>query len=88
LEVALNEASKIDVILDAWLEYVALDDYSNARVEASSNKVQLRGINLVSDNLLQQFEIAKRSVGIKPTTKINRRMNSGTGFHYFYLWHG
>ncbi len=81
----MNEANKIDPILDAWLEYVALDDYSNARVEASSNKVQLRGINLVSDNLLQQFEIAKRSVGIKPATKINRRMNSGTGFHYFYL---
>jgi hypothetical protein len=31
--------------------------------------------------MLQQFEI-------KPATKINRRMKSGTGFYHFYLWHG
>lgn len=53
----MNKASKIDAILDAWLEYVTLDDYSNARVEASSNKVQLRGITLVSDNLLIDADI-------------------------------
>ena len=57
MEVVLNEANKIDPILDAWLEYVALDDYSNARVEASSNKVKLRGINLVSNNLLIDADI-------------------------------
>ena len=53
----MSEVSKINSILDAWLEYVHLDDYSNARVEASSYKVQLRGINLVNDNLLIDADI-------------------------------
>ncbi len=57
MEVVLSEVSKINAILDAWLEYVRLDDYSNARVEASSDQVQLRGINLVNNNLLIDADI-------------------------------
>ncbi|WP_353930847.1 AAA domain-containing protein [Okeanomitos corallinicola TIOX110] len=53
----MNGVSKINAILDAWLEYVHLDDYSKAREEASSDKVQLRGINLVNDNLLIDADI-------------------------------
>jgi AAA domain len=51
-EVVLNVAGKVDKILNAWLDYIALDDYSNARIEANGNAVQQRGVNLLRDNLV------------------------------------
>ncbi|MEQ8752281.1 MAG: AAA domain-containing protein [Coleofasciculus sp. G1-WW12-02] len=60
----LNEARKVDAILDAWFDYIALDDYSNARIEVAEQYT----VNLVRDNVL-----------IKPATfselqlKVNQR---------------
>ncbi|MDZ8185835.1 MAG: AAA domain-containing protein [Nostoc sp. ChiSLP02] len=48
----MNAASKVDAILNAWFDYIALDDYSNARIEAASqDTVKQRGIKLVSDHV-------------------------------------
>lgn len=60
----LNEARKVDAILDAWFDYIALDDYSSARIEVAEQYT----VNLVRDNVL-----------IKPATfselqlKVNQR---------------
>ncbi|MEH1960676.1 MAG: AAA domain-containing protein [Nostoc sp.] len=50
----MNAASKVDKILNAWFDYIALDDYSNARIAANSDKVKVkqRGIKLVRDHVL------------------------------------
>jgi len=57
LEVVLNVASKVDAILNAWFDYIALDDYSKARIEANSDAVQQRGVNLLRDKLLIEPDI-------------------------------
>ncbi len=46
----LNEAWKVDAILDAWFDYIALDDYSNARIEVAEQYT----VNLVRNNVLIQ----------------------------------
>ncbi len=43
----MNEASKVEAILDAWLEFIALEDFSNATVPG--NQAVLRGVELVGD---------------------------------------
>ena len=49
----MNAARKVDAILNAWLEYIDLDDYSSARVEAGKHdKVKQRGVNLAGDRVL------------------------------------
>ena len=49
----MNAARKVDAILDAWLEYIDLDDYSSARVETGKHdKVKQRGVNLAGDRVL------------------------------------
>ena len=46
-------ARKIDAILKAWLDYIDLDDYSDARIEAAKrDKVKRRGVSLVGDRVL------------------------------------
>ncbi|WP_292868891.1 AAA domain-containing protein [Nostoc sp. LPT] len=48
----MNAASKVDAILNAWFDYIALDDYSNARIEAANQDVvKERGVKLVSDHV-------------------------------------
>jgi len=54
----LNETRKIDAILSAWFDYIALDDYSNARVEANNQKiVKQRGIRLLGNHVLIDRDI-------------------------------
>jgi hypothetical protein len=54
----LNAASKVDVIINAWFDYIALDDYSNARIEAANqDTVKQRGVRLVSDHVLIESTI-------------------------------
>ncbi len=53
----MSAARKIDAILNAWFDYIELDDYSNARVQADEEarkkgKVQEDGVSLVGDRLL------------------------------------
>lgn len=49
----MNAASKVDAILNAWFDYIALDDFSNARVEAGKQDiVKQRGVNLSGNNIL------------------------------------
>jgi AAA domain/PLD-like domain len=48
----LNAANKVDAILNAWFDYIALDDYSNARIEAANqDTVKQPGVRLVSDHI-------------------------------------
>jgi hypothetical protein len=48
----LKAANKVDAILNAWFDYIALDDYSNARIEAANqDTVKQRGAKLVSDHV-------------------------------------
>jgi ABC-type branched-subunit amino acid transport system ATPase component len=54
----LNAASKVDAILNAWFDYIALDDYSNARIEAGKQDiVKQRGVNLTGNNVLIDQDI-------------------------------
>lgn len=49
---------KIDAILSAWFDYIALDDYSNARVEANNQKiVKQRGVRLLGNHVLIDRDI-------------------------------
>ncbi|WP_242054923.1 hypothetical protein [Nostoc flagelliforme] len=67
----MNAASKIDAILSAWFDYIALDDYSNARVETNSDKVKQRGIKLVRDHLL-----IEQATFSELQQKVNQRQNT------------
>ncbi|NEP51682.1 MAG: DNA/RNA helicase, partial [Moorea sp. SIO3C2] len=49
----MNEARNIEAILNAWFDYIDLDDYSSARVEAANQKiVKQRGVTLREDQVL------------------------------------
>jgi hypothetical protein len=48
----LNAASKVDAILNAWFDYIALDDYSNAKIEAKSDAIKQDGVSIVGDHVL------------------------------------
>jgi hypothetical protein len=45
-------ASKVEGILNAWFDYIALEDYSNAKIEANSDAIKQRGVSLVRDHVL------------------------------------
>jgi len=46
-------ASKVDAILSAWFDYIALEDYSNARIKADNRDiVKHPGVNLTGNNVL------------------------------------
>lgn len=54
----MNAASKVDAILNAWFDYIALDDFSNARIEAGKQDiVKQRGVNLSGNNILIDQDI-------------------------------
>jgi uridine kinase len=49
----LNAVGKVDAILNTWFDYIALDDYSNARIEAGKQDIVKKlGINLSGNNVL------------------------------------
>ena len=51
----MDNIAKVDAILNAWFDYIALDDYSNARIEANTDnqdKLIKDGITLVDDCVL------------------------------------
>lgn len=62
----LNKAAKIELILDAWLDYIDLDDYSNARV--AHDKVKQRGIGLEGD-----FVLIEQAIFEELQQKVNQR---------------
>lgn len=65
----MNNAAKVDAILNAWFDYIDLDDYSNARIDpAKQDKVKQRGIGLVGDSVLIEqaiFEELQQKVNQK-----------------------
>jgi ABC-type lipoprotein export system ATPase subunit len=74
----LNEARKIDAILNAWFDYIALDDYSSARIEtANQNTVKQRGVKLVRDHIL-----------IEPATfsELQQKVNNGKQGQQEAVW--
>ncbi|NES80449.1 MAG: hypothetical protein F6K10_02775 [Moorea sp. SIO2B7] len=49
----MNATGKIDAILNAWFDYIALNDYSSARVEANNqNSLKQRGVRLLGNHVL------------------------------------
>lgn len=48
----MNAAQKVDAILNAWLDYITLDDYSNAKIEVNSDAIKQRGVSIVGDHVL------------------------------------
>ena len=49
----MDNTAKVDALLNAWFDYIALEDYSNARIEvAHRDKVKQHGIGLVGDSVL------------------------------------
>lgn len=48
----MNAASKVDAILNAWFDYITLEDYSNAKIEANSDAIKQRGVSIVRDHVL------------------------------------
>jgi len=67
----LNAVRKVDAILKAWLDYIELDDYSNARVEAAEeDEVVLDGVSLDNDRVvIEQPEFSKLQDKLKPGKK-------------------
>lgn len=54
----MNAASKVDAIINAWFDYIALDDYSKARIEAANqDTVKQRGVKLANDHVLIESTI-------------------------------
>ncbi len=54
----MDNTAKVDAILNAWFDYIDLDDYSQARIEvADRDKLQMHGITLVGDRVLIQEPI-------------------------------
>ncbi|MDJ0705947.1 MAG: AAA domain-containing protein [Leptolyngbyaceae cyanobacterium MO_188.B28] len=51
----MNKASRVDGILDAWIQFIQLEDFRNAQVD--SDKTQWEGIDLVGDKVLIKQEI-------------------------------
>ena len=52
---AMSETAKIKMLLSAWLDYIYLEDLSNASVDAITPKGQntwSKGVSIVGDNLL------------------------------------
>ena len=52
---AMSETAKIEMLLQAWMDYIYLEDLSNASVDAVTLKGQNiwdKGVSLVGDNLL------------------------------------
>ncbi len=49
----MDNTAQVDAILNAWFDYIDLDDYSQARIEvADRDKLQMHGITLVGDRAL------------------------------------
>ena len=48
----MNAAHKVDAILNAWFNYIDLDDYSNAKIEAKSDEIKQHGVSIVGDHVL------------------------------------
>lgn len=49
----MSAARNVDAILNAWFDYIELDDYSSARIEAGDeNKVKQRGVSLNGDRVI------------------------------------
>ena len=44
----MNVARKIEAILNAWFDYIALDDYSNARIDTNNLEI----VRLVKNHVL------------------------------------
>ncbi|MEH2160703.1 MAG: AAA domain-containing protein [Nostoc sp.] len=73
----MNAASKVDKILNAWFDYIALDDYSNARIEANSDKVKQRGVKLVGDHIL---------IDIATFSELQKKVNQRQKFQQEAAW--
>lgn len=63
----MDNTAKVDAILNAWFDYIDLEDYSKARIDR--DKVKERGIKLVGDSVLIEqaiFEELQQKVNQRP----------------------
>lgn len=59
----MNAASKVDAILNAWFDYIALEDYSNAKIEANSDAIKQRGVSPGTDGVTRGLKsVAAKNV--------------------------
>lgn len=80
----MKATRKIDAILNAWFDYIALDDYSNARVEATNNQkiVKQPGVRLLGNHVLIDRDIFSELQKNHPEgNKINKNL---CGFYHFH----
>jgi len=68
----LNKATKVDAILNAWLDYVALEEYSSVRIDANSDNDKLKqdGVKLVGDHVL-----IEQSIFLDLQKKVSKRQS-------------
>ena len=66
----MDNTAKVDAILNAWFDYIDLEDYSKARIDR--DKVKDRGIKLVGDSVLIEqaiFEELQQKVNQRPQSQ-------------------
>ena len=66
----MDNTAKVDAILNAWFDYIDLEDYSKARIDR--DKVKERGIKLVGDSVLIEqaiFEELQQKVNQRPQSQ-------------------
>jgi hypothetical protein len=71
----LNATRKVDAILNAWFDYIALEDYSNAKIEANSDAIKQSGVSIVRDHvLIEQATFSKLRQKITKGKKVNTKL--------------
>ena len=87
----MSETAKIEQLLSAWLDYIYLEDLSNASVDAVTPKGQniwFKGISLLGDNLLlpkSLFQELKEQYFSKDAQKNQQEIKLAVAFPQIYL---
>ena len=87
----MSETAKIRKLLSAWLDYIYLEDLSNASVDAVTPKGQniwFKGVSLIGDNLLlpkSLFQELKEQYFSKDAQKKQQEIKLAVAFPQIYL---
>ncbi len=87
----MSETAKIRKLLSAWLDYIYLEDLSNASVDAVTPKGQniwFKGVSLIGDNLLlpkSLFQELKEQYFSKSAQKKQQEIKLAVAFPQIYL---
>ncbi len=87
----MSETAKIKKLLSAWLDYIYLEDLSNASVDAVTSKGQniwFKGVSLIGDNLLlpkSLFQELQEQYFSKSAQKKQQEIKLAVAFPQIYL---